>query len=282
MSNVKWIKIVTDMFDNRKLKQIERLPEGDTIIVIWLKLLCLAGNTNENGLIFFTNNIPYTDEMLSTEFNRPINTIRLALKTFEEFGMIEVTNSLISITNWDKYQSVDGMEKIREQARLRAARYRARQKMLIEQKDKDVTLHVTLRNALEEEKEKELIINKESEKDKINYQEIVDLYNDTCVSFPRVQKISDARKKAIRARLNCYTMGDFANLFAKAEASDFLKGNNQRNWSANFDWMIKDANMAKILDGNYDNRKAQSSGNKNSFQQNSYDFDVLEKELMRN
>lgn len=87
--------------------------------------------------------------------------------------------------------------------------------------------------------------------DRINYQQIADMYNNTCVSFPRLTKLSDARKKAIKARLNTYTVEDFQRLFTMAEESDFLKGKNNRNWSANFDWLIKDSNMAKVLDGNY-------------------------------
>lgn len=89
--------------------------------------------------------------------------------------------------------------------------------------------------------------------EKTDYQQIVDLYNDTCVSFPRLKSLSDARKKAIKARLNTYTVDDFKEMFRKVEASDFLKGKNNRDWRATFDWIIKDSNMAKILDGNYDN-----------------------------
>lgn len=89
----------------------------------------------------------------------------------------------------------------------------------------------------------------------VPYQEIMDLYNATCVSYPRCKSMSEARKKAIRARFNAgYTLDDFRVLFTKAEASSFLKGKNNRNWSATFDWMLKDANMSKVLDGNYDDR----------------------------
>ena len=81
------------------------------------------------------------------------------------------------------------------------------------------------------------------------------MYNEICVSFPRLTKLSDSRKKAIRARLNQYTIEDFKRLFAMAEESSFLKGQNGRDWSANFDWLIKDSNMAKVLDGNYVDKK---------------------------
>ena len=90
--------------------------------------------------------------------------------------------------------------------------------------------------------------------DRVSYQQIADIYNDTCVSFPRLTTLSDARKKAIKARLKTYSLDDFKKTFELAEASDFLKGKNDRNWTATFDWMIKDTNMAKILDGNYNNR----------------------------
>ena len=86
---------------------------------------------------------------------------------------------------------------------------------------------------------------------KIDYQEIVDLYHSICKSFPAVRSLSDSRKKAIKARLNTYTLDDFRTVFQNAEASSFLKGSNDRNWSANFDWLIADKNMAKVLEGNY-------------------------------
>lgn len=102
-------------------------------------------------------------------------------------------------------------------------------------------------------------------RDKGEYQQIADMYNNTCVSFPHLTKLSENRKKAIKARLKTYTLEDFQKLFEMAEASGFLKGQNDRNWSATFDWLIKDSNMAKVLDGNYqdrtpEERKRESNG----------------------
>lgn len=96
---------------------------------------------------------------------------------------------------------------------------------------------------------------------------IVALYNQTCPSLPRVTKVSDARKKAIQARLNQgYTIDDFRNLFELAESSSFLKGRNDRNWIATFDWLIKDRNMAKVLDNNYQDRQGVNSSGANNNQ----------------
>lgn len=94
-------------------------------------------------------------------------------------------------------------------------------------------------------------------KGSIDYQQIADMYNNTCVSFPRLSKLSESRKKAIKARLQTYSVEDFQRMFEMAEGSSFLKGANNRNWSATFDWMVKDANMAKILDGNYQDRQSE-------------------------
>lgn len=128
MSDVRWIKIYTNMFDNRKIKQIEKLPEGNALLVIWLKLLTLAGNVNDSGFVYFTKDIPYTDQMLATEFDMPLSTIQLALNVFKQYEMIDITDDLLKISNWEKYQNVEGMEKIREQTRKRVASYREKQK----------------------------------------------------------------------------------------------------------------------------------------------------------
>lgn len=105
----------------------------------------------------------------------------------------------------------------------------------------------------------------ERDMDIINYQQIADMYNNTCVSFPRLTKLSDKRKKAIKARLRKYTIDDFQKLFKMAEGSSFLKGQNNRNWSATFDWLIADGNMAKVLDGNYVDKSTRKESDKDVY-----------------
>ena len=156
MSDVKWIKILTDVFDDEKILMIETMPECDTIIVIWFKLLCLAGKQN-NGGVFLMGRLPYTDEMFAAIFRRPLNVIRLALNTFEKFGMIEIIRDTVTIPNWNKHQSLDAYEKKKERDRLYQAERRASQKALIE-KSSDKSSDIA---SLEEEEDKE----KELEKD---------------------------------------------------------------------------------------------------------------------
>lgn len=130
-SEVKWIKIVTDIFDDEKIILIESMPEADAIIVIWFKLLCLAGKTNTLGVMLLNDRIPYNDEMLAQIFRRPLNTVRLALTTFEKYGMIEIINGAITIPNWEKHQQLEKLENSREQTKKRVAAYRERQKKLL-------------------------------------------------------------------------------------------------------------------------------------------------------
>lgn len=130
MADVKWIKIVTDVFDDEKILLIESLPEADSIIVIWFKLLCLAGKQNNSGVFVMNGRIHYTDEMFSTIFRRNINTVRLALSTFENFGMIEKVNDAVTIPNWSKHQNFDQIEKKNEYQREYMREYRAKQKLL--------------------------------------------------------------------------------------------------------------------------------------------------------
>lgn len=130
MADVKWIKIVTDIFDDEKMLLIDGLPEKDGIIVIWFKLLCMAGKQNNGGVLMLNDKIAYTDEMLATIFRRPLNIVRLALKTFEQFGMIEIIENTITIPNWEKHQNLDKMERVKEQGRKRVAEHRKKQKLI--------------------------------------------------------------------------------------------------------------------------------------------------------
>ena len=255
MADVKWIKITTDIFDDEKILMIESMPSADSIIVIWLKLLTFAGKQNNDGVFLMSNRIAYTDEMLACIFRRDINLVRLALQIFQQFGMIEIIEKVITIPNWNKHQSLDAYEKKKERDRLYQSERRAKQRLLAagsseESSDSQPTPSSDI---VVSDKEREEEKEKEKEKDiKISsdLQSVVDLYHNICVSYPRIRSLSDARKKAIKARLKSYSLDDFKTLFENAEASSFLKGT-EGGWKASFDWLIKEANMLKVLEGNY-------------------------------
>lgn len=156
MSKVKWIKVSTGIFDNRKIKQIEAMPKGDTIVTIWFKLLCLAGVINDGGAVYITPELPYTVKGLAAELGRPQTIVQKALDTFNSFDMIEIDDGFIKLPSWDKYQDVDGLEKIKEQNRKRKQKQRERDKAPAQDIlscDSHVT--VTQCHDTEEEREKE-------------------------------------------------------------------------------------------------------------------------------
>ena len=242
MSNVKWIKLSTQMFEDEKIKLIEQMPDADTILIIWVKLISQAGKTNGNGYIYLSENIPYTDEMLSTIFGRPLNTIRLALETFKAFGMIEIDDEhFISISNWEKHQNVAGLEKIREQTRKRVAKHRESQRL--ENKKEVVTLPVTQSNATELELELELELEEELElesnkdilsdsknqtADKIPYSEIVNYLNEKCST--KYRGSTGKTKELIRARWNeGFRVSDFQVVIDK-KSDQWLKDDSMQKF----------------------------------------------------
>ena len=130
MAEIKWIKLCTDVFDDEKIMLIESMPDADSIIVLWFKLLCLAGKQNNGGVFMLNDKMLYNDEMFAAIFRRPLNLVRLALNTFENLGMIEIVNNAYTIPNWEKHQNVDKMDEIREYNRLKQQESRARRKLL--------------------------------------------------------------------------------------------------------------------------------------------------------
>ncbi|PFD35088.1 replication protein [Bacillus cereus] len=218
MAEVKWIKLSTSMFEDEKIRLIESMPEADTLLIIWIRLLAQAGKTNASGYIFLSENIPYSDEMLATIFNRPLATVRLALQTFQQFGMIEVTDDqYICISNWDKHQNVDGLEKIREQNRLRKQKQREKEKQALLGMSRDSHGTITRSHAtdIEEDKELEEEIDKDKEeKNNIPYTEIIQYLNEK--ASKSFNPKTEGHRKHIRARWNeGYTIENFKTVIDK-------------------------------------------------------------------
>ncbi|MCC9088002.1 phage replisome organizer N-terminal domain-containing protein [Bacillus pumilus] len=215
MGEVKWVKLSTQMFDDEKIKLIEQMPESDTLLIIWVKLLAQAGKTNASGFIYLSENVPYTDEMLAHIFGRPLGIVRLALDTFRKFGMIEINEqNYISICNWEKHQNLDALEKIREQNRLRKQKQRKKQRLPQPENDtsRDVTINVTPSHATDIDKEldkdKELkdilsgnpTVNPKTQESEIPFKLIIDLLNK--VTGKSFRHSSTATQRLIKARWN--------------------------------------------------------------------------------
>lgn len=295
MTEVKWIKIVTDIFDDEKMLLIESLPSADSIIVIWFKLLCLAGKNNNSGVFMLNDRIAYTDEMLATIFRRDVNTVRLALKTFEMYGMVELINDVITIPNWSKHQTLDQLEERKEYMKDYMKKYREKQKLLSGGKSNSkVNGKVNSKanvNSLEEEEEEDIEVDIDINtisKDIVSsnkLQPIIDKWNE--LGLQKLISINQGtnRYKLLNARLKEYGEDKVLEAIENIRSSTFLKGQNNKGWTITFDWLIKPNNFLKVLEGNYEDKKTTNNGNKNklrfdNFKGRDYDYDDLEKKLL--
>ena len=296
MADVKWIKMSTGLPGNRKLKQIRKLPEGDSIALMWVFLMCLAGDVNEQGLIYLTPEVPYTDEMLAEEFNMEINTIRLGLATFQKFGMIEIVEDVICLSAWEKWQSVDRLSEIREYNRLAKQKSRAKQKqkLLETVNDKSMTsqrCHDT---------------DKEEDKERDKEEDIKDIISDSDESAPAPVKKKPVKKKPVKHKHGEYKHVLLTDSEYEKLGKDF--GNSMRTKVIKFldeyieekDYESKSHNMAIrrwVVDAVKERERKQGRKEmvpdwmkkktpRNSFNsysdQRDYDFDALEKELFEN
>lgn len=141
MDDISWVKVSISLFDNKKIKHLRTLPDGDRIVLFWIMLITLAGHCNYGGKIFFMENIPYTPKTLATEANMEESVIQLALESFKMLKMIDVdADGFIYILNWAEYQSEDKLSELREYNRLAKQRSRAKQKALSSDNVNDMSL----------------------------------------------------------------------------------------------------------------------------------------------
>lgn len=259
-AEIKWVKLTTDMFDNRKIKQIRHLPEGNNIVLIWVMLLTIAGRCNASGMIFLTENIPYSIESLAVELDFDQTVVKLALDVLQKFGMIVCDESAFYISNWEEYQNIEGMELIREQNRLRKQAQRAREKALLaEDSEKSRDSHVTSQQShatdIESERESErevLTPSKEGVCRTKDVRRIIEAWNS--LGLQQIQKITadSSRGKMLKARVAEYGVDEVLRAIEKVRSSDFLRGS--KDFLITFEWFVKPNNFPKVLEGNYDNR----------------------------
>ena len=265
MAEIEWIKLYVNFFDNRKIKQIQSLPEGDSLIVIWIRLLIMAGMINDGGAVYFTEDIPYTDQSLATQLNRPISTVQLALRTFQSYNMIDYTDGHLVIRNWSKYQNVEGMDKIKEQNRKRKQKQRERERLLLLEsggeteechdmsRDSHVTVTQQTKNK-ESDIEKEYIDSKESIRQTQSVRHVQEAWNSLGLS--QISKITSSSKrgKSLNARINEYGIEKVLEAIERIRRSSFLRGQGNRGWMITFDWFVKPNNFPKVLEGQYDDK----------------------------
>ncbi len=284
MGDLQWIKLNLAMFSNRKIRYIRHLPEGNNIVLIWIMLLVLAGKCNSGGMIFLTENVPYTTETLSDELGFETATVTLALRVLEELGMIQGGGALC-IANWEEYQNIDAMERVREQGRIRQKAWYDKHKKPLPSGEKEKpnvrsNAYLTQPNATEEEKEvrvkntdtEEELKNVGGKKEVVSFhggtgekheaqtadsrrqtiRAVTDLFNQICGYASRVRMLSAPMEENVVSLTARYGIENIELAFRKAAASSVLNGNNKLQFKATFGWLMDDSHLAKTLNGDYD------------------------------
>ena len=287
MAEVKWIKITTDMFDNRKIKHLRKLPDGNNIVLIWVMLLTMAGRCNSNGMVFLTQNIPYTPKMLADELDFEENTVKLALQSLEQLEMIVMDNGFFTIPGWEEHQNAEALEKIREQNRIRKQKQREKQKIeCVTEMSRDVSVTNLGSHATD--------IDKEEDKDKDNnicvpYKEIIAYLNEK--TGKKLRWDVKSNQKEIKARFNeGYTLDDFKTVIdkkyhewgRKPTKEELQRGVNDMRiylrpktlFGSNFDVYLNQEQTEKMP------AKPPVSRNLNNFERRGYDMDSLEEQLL--
>jgi len=231
MSGVKWIKIQTDMFDNPKIKYIRSMPDGDRMLLVWVAILTMAGRCNSKGMLILADTIPYTEEMIASEFDFELNTVRVAIQLFCQLNMLTSSdNGLLAIPGWDEYQSADKLEDMKRKDRERKREKRAEQKKL------------SVSESSEEKPSK-------GKSDTV-YQRIVGYLNEVCgTSYRSATKDTQTH---IRARLNeGFTEEDFKTVI-DFKASQWLHDGRMKEYlrpctlfSTKFENYLENAKRAK-------------------------------------
>lgn len=272
-NDVKWIKITTDIFNDEKILLLESMPEADTVIVIWFKLLTLAGKQHNDGVFWLTDRIAYTDELLATIFRRNLNTVRMALARFEELGMIEIINNVITIPNWSKYQNFDALDRKRERDREYQREYRRRQKALAARNDEEAQAdppalpegndgEADAPRMPEEPKDPPATPKKPVERKPSDVERVLTAWNSIKKIRP-VRNILPGKNRDIMLRARIRENGVDAVLEAieNVKKSPFLLGDNKKGWQITFDWFVRPNNFPKVLEGNYINEDVAGSQN---------------------
>lgn len=288
MAEVKWIKITTDMFDNRKIKHLRKLPDGNNIVLIWVMLLTMAGRCNSNGMVFLTQNIPYTPKMLADELDFEENTVKLALQSLEQLEMIVMDNGFFSIPGWEEHQNAEALEKIREQNRIRKQKQREKQKIeCVTEMSRDTGVTNLGSHATDKDKEED------KEKDNniyVPYKEIITYLNEK--TGKKLRWDVESNQKEIKARFNeGYTLDDFKTVIdkkyhewgRKPTKEELQRGVKDMRiylrpktlFGSNFDVYLNQEQTEKMP------AKPPVSRNLNNFDRRNYNMDSLEEQLLK-
>lgn len=252
-----WLKLREGFFDQTVIKKLRRMAGGDTYTIIYLKMQLLS--LRNEGIIPFENVEDTFDKELALKLDEATDDVQVTLLFLQKHNLIEIINDgeymlTEAVKNMDsECDSAARMRNMRERKTLKSSQCNALPSQ---------SAHINVTCDTEREKEIEIEIEKDIDTltsgdeppAPMDYQSIMDSFNRICTSQPKIKIITEPRRKAIkRASKTVEANGGFESLFQRVERSDFLSGR-VKKWICGFDWILKPANLTKILEGNYDGK----------------------------
>lgn len=248
-----WLKLKEDFFSSKRIKKMRSIAGGDTYTIIYLKMLLKA--LKDDGYLYFDGLMESFAEELALDIDEKPDDVKITIQLLNTLGLMETSE------NTDIYKLVymdmmTGSETAHTQRQRDYIKRKKEREVSLNDESVTPLLHL---GDVEKDIEKEIDIDKEIEKEQPTVGEVLALYSSLCKSFPEVKKLTDKRRTHIRALLKTFSVEEISNAFERAERSDFLKGNNDRGWKADFDFLINKNNLTKVIEGKYDNRTKKNS-----------------------
>ena len=281
-----WLKLQKDFFTQPKIKKLRKIAGGDTYTIIYLKMQLLS--LSNGGKLFFDGIEESFSEEIALTIDEDPDNVKVTVQYLLSQGLIEPcseTEFLMTETQSLICSESESAERVRESRKNKALQCNTNVTECNNNVQKCNT-EIELENR---DRVRDRVRDKTDSK--ISYQLIADTFNDICKSFDRVERISDSRKEDIDAACKKFSFSQIRTAFIKAENSKFLKGEECKGdykFKANFNWIIKEENLKKILGGNFDNEPGRAekqskppvSRNLNNFERRGYDMDSLEEQLL--
>lgn len=271
-----WLKLKKDFFDSKEMKKLRKLAGGDTFTIIYLKMQLLS-LADEGKLYFDGVEDSFSDE-IALQIDEDPENVKVTILYLQKVGLLEMQSDNELFLSEVPYMTGSETDK----AKFMRKKRQQKNNNVIDKSNNvtrmlpDVTkCYTEIEKETDKDKDKEIDNNMSTGIDgissiHIHYQEIIDLFNSICVSLNKVRNLTDTRKKKIKSAYKLLN-GDYEGLFKRVEESDFLSGRSGKWDKCGFDWIMKQENMVKVLEGNYDNKGGNSNGGTQQDSKGAYD-----------
>lgn len=269
MSGLTWVKLNIDMFDNRKIKYLRTLPDGDKIVLIWVMLLTIAGRCNAGGRIFLTEDVPYTPNILADELGFDVSTVNLAAEHMKKLDMVYYDDDVFVINGWEEYQNSEAQLRAKESRAAINRRYYEKRKALLAEKSEAENLKTSYKTS--EKSYSDATDIRYKNKDNItvsndtvcrtkDVRRIVEAWNS--LGLQQLQKVTSDSKRGgmLRARVNEYGVDAVLKAIENIRESPYLKGQSSSGWVITFEWFVKPNNFVKVYENAYKEGRKNGAG----------------------